>query len=79
MLDKWSEVKSGSQAKDDFLTAAKLNGNNFDEFILTDGYKTYHDAHGVEGLFQAFSRHWCGEEYSGPLQHFIEDEKYFKT
>ena len=48
-----------------------MNQAKLDEFINTDVYTAWYVAHGKEGVFQAFSKHWCGEEYSGPSEHEV--------
>ena len=55
-----------------------MNLQNSSKFTQTDVYKTWYAAVGEEGRFQAFARHWCGQEYTGPLRHMIESETSFK-
>ena len=42
-----------------------MNTDNINEFTITDVYNQWYAANGDEGVFQALSKHWCGEEYTG--------------
>ena len=73
MIEQSFTAKYGSQIEKDFVKAAHLNDNAVGEFLLSDVYRTWMAAHRKEELFQAFSKHWCGEVYTGPKTHFYGD------
>ena len=56
-----------------------MNIENLTKLENSDIFKTWNADVGHEGWFQALSRHWCGEDYTGPLkQHYVYPETSFK-
>ena len=62
----------GDQAKQDLLLATEINQDNFAKFRETDEFKKWSRNKNIKELmFQAYAKHYCGNEYNGPLDHSL--------